>query len=88
MSSGSEQQQAAAGSSTDPDPSKEATESSTSKKPYGNLKNKKLSKQEKDAWELKEAEQKKKREAEADLNRLMEEGIIESWTCFTIHPKK
>ena len=78
MSSGSEQQQAAAGSSIDPDPSKEAEESSTSKKTYGKLKNKKLSKQEKDAWERKEAGRKEKREAEAAFNRMMDAGIIEA----------
>ena len=88
MSSGSEQQQAAAGSSIDPDPSKEAGESSTSKKTYGKLKNKKLSKQEKDAWERKEAERKEKREAEAAFNRLMDAGIIEAWTFFTIKKKR
>jgi len=84
MSSGSEQQQAAAGSSTDPDPSKEAKESSSSKKSYGKLKNKKLSKQEKDAWELREAKQNKKLQAEADLNQLQAEGIISSFAFFTI----
>ena len=79
-SSSSEQQQAAAGSSIDP--------GSTSKKTYGKLKNKKLSKQEKEAWECKEARRKERREAEAGWNRLVEEGIIESWTMFTIHVKK
>ena len=89
MSSGSEQQRAAAGSSIDPDPSKEAKESSTSKKKtYAKLKNQKLPKQEKDAGERKEAKMKEKQEAEAGLNRLMEEGIIESWTSFTIYVKK
>ena len=88
MSSDSEQQQAAAGSSTDPDPSEKLKKTSSSKKPYEKLKNKKLPKQEKEALEH-EAKQKKKQEAEADLNQLQAEGIIEAWGFFTVLvPKK